>query len=473
MTAEALDAARAAGRLKVAIVGGGGFRVPMLVEALDVEALEIGLEEIVLYDVDPDRLERMRMVVSGMRETSRGQADLARVRATGRLADAVDGAGAVLVAIRVGGTIGRIADEEVPLELGVLGQETVGPGGIAFAIRTIPVLRSIAEEVAAVAPSAWFLNFTNPAGMVTQSLRPILGDRAVGICDSPSTVCRRAANASGRSIDQVDIDYAGLNHLGWIVGMRDPDGHDILTELLADDERLMRIEEVRLVGADRVRRVGAIPNEYLVYLERTADIVATFRGNAGRGAIVHAQQTSFDDTRFGHTEEAFSAWRRTRDARHGTYLAEARSADELALTDERDDGGVAPGNEHAAFSYSDVAAQFLRSTVGSTPRRQVLDVANRGRLPFLDDDDVIEATCDVSMRGVTVVPGTRLPDEAATLVERVKEVERLTIRAATERRADLALEAIASHPVVPSREVAEQILAGYLDRHETLRKLLR
>jgi 6-phospho-beta-glucosidase len=447
--------------VKLAIVGGGGSRVPFVVGALDAATDAIGLEEIVLYDMHPERLARMLLVVRGMREDA-GNRRVAALRRTTDLADAVDGAGAVFAAIRAGGTEGRIVDEQVPLSFGVLGQETVGPAGVAFAIRTIPVMREIAQMVAARAPSAWFLNFTNPAGVVTQALRPTLGDRVVGICDAPSALRARIAAALGRREQDVEIDYAGLNHLGWALGVR-TDGKEVLPRLLADDRPLSGIEEARLTGTGEARRLGAIPNEYLVYYQRSAEIVASFRTAGTRAEIVHAQAASFERSRFDRPSDAFLAWRRAVDARHGTYMAEARTTVQ----------SEAPDRDQPLFSYGDVATGFLRDTVRGERSRHVLDVANRGRLPFLADDDVIEATCEVSSDAVATCPGRPLPEEAANLVGRVKHAERLTIQAATEGRADLALDAIAAHPLVPSREVAASILAGYLERHESMRRILR
>jgi 6-phospho-beta-glucosidase len=198
--------------MKVAVIGGGGFRTPTLHGCLEDVAGPVGIEELVLHDLAADRLARIRAVIEGL-TGERGGIDVP-TRTTTSLDDAVDGAGAVLVAIRVGGGEARTIDEEVPLAFGVLGQETVGPGGIAFALRTIPVVEAIAHVVRDRAPAAWFVNFTNPAGVVTQAAFDVLGERAVGICDSPSALCARVAAALGRAPDDLDFDYAGLNHLG-------------------------------------------------------------------------------------------------------------------------------------------------------------------------------------------------------------------------------------------------------------------
>ena len=209
--------------MKVTVVGGGGFRAPMLDRSLAWGASDIGIDEVVLYDTDEARLRSISRVLEAIDE-ERG-ARLPR-RTTTDLDDALDGTSAVLTAIRVGGNAGRVVDEAVPVELGVLGQETVGPGGIAFALRTLPIMRRIASAVAARAPDAWFLNFTNPAGLVTEALRDILGDRVIGICDSPISLGRAVAAALGRP-SAIEFDYAGLNHLGWLTAARG-DGRDLL-----------------------------------------------------------------------------------------------------------------------------------------------------------------------------------------------------------------------------------------------------
>src|SRR3954468_17738631 len=185
-------AGRTIPHVKLTIVGGGGFRVPLVYGALLARRDRLPFDEVVLHDVDAGRMDRMGPVLDGL-AAERGAA--LPFRATTDLGDAVEGADFVFCAIRVGQLEGRVVDESVPLSLGVLGQETTGPGGICFALRTIPEMVRLAETVAERAPGAWLVNFTNPAGMVTEALQRVLGDRVVGICDSPSSLCRRVARA--------------------------------------------------------------------------------------------------------------------------------------------------------------------------------------------------------------------------------------------------------------------------------------
>ena len=174
-----------------------------------------------LHDVDADRLARIGAVLDGLAEERGGRLPF---RSTTDLDDALEGTDYVFCAIRVGRLEGRVVDEQVPLALGVLGQETTGPGGICFALRTIPEMVALAEAMAARAPGAWLINFTNPAGMVTEAVQQVLGERAIGVCDSPSGLCRRVARALGRDRGELAFDYFGLNHLGWLKGVRDHDG---------------------------------------------------------------------------------------------------------------------------------------------------------------------------------------------------------------------------------------------------------
>ncbi|MGO4749203.1 6-phospho-beta-glucosidase, partial [Streptomyces sp. 2MCAF27] len=202
--------------MRLTVLGGGGFRMPLVYRALlDNNAADGDAAgrctELVLFDTDRGRLDAIGAVLA---EQAAGRPGAPAVRATTDLDDALRGADFVFSAIRVGGLAGRARDERVPLAEGVLGQETVGAGGVLYGLRTLPVALKIAERIAAVAPDAWVINFTNPAGMVTEAMQRVLGDRVIGICDSPVGLCRRAARALGADPGRASYDYVGLNHLG-------------------------------------------------------------------------------------------------------------------------------------------------------------------------------------------------------------------------------------------------------------------
>ena len=202
--------------MRLTILGGGGFRVPLVHRALLADRRRTGITELVLHDVDTARLDAIGRVLTAQ---SRDVPDAPALTVTTDLDEAVTGADFVFCAIRVGGLRGRVADERVALAAGVLGQETVGAGGIAYGLRTVPEARRIAERIALLAPGAWTINFTNPAGLVTEAMAAVLGDRVIGICDSPSGLVDRVVRAIGADPASVRVDYAGLNHLGWLYGV--------------------------------------------------------------------------------------------------------------------------------------------------------------------------------------------------------------------------------------------------------------
>jgi len=443
--------------MRVTIIGAGGFRTPLTYRAL-LEARErLGLSEVVLHDSDPARVATIEAVLAGI--DAEGGGSLRR-RVTVDLDEAVRGAGFVLCAIRVGGLDGRIVDEAVPLAHGVLGQETVGPGGIAFALRTLGPMRQIAAAVARHAPDAWLVNFTNPAGLTTEALMPILGERVVGICDSPDHLVREVASAIGVPLADLAVDYAGLNHLGWVVAAR-RSGGDVLPDLLADDERVARLPAAGLFGVPRLRELGAVPNEYLVYFEHPDRAVAGFRRDgATRGQALAASQEAFYASAPDPGREAARAWRRAVHARNRSYMREARTA----VADEPLEGE----DDQPAGGYEAAALAVMEALAGAGDRVLILNVRNGGAMPFLDRDAVVEVPAVVGRAGVRPLAAGELPPSARDLVARVKEVERLTIRAANERSRTLALEAIARHPLVPSPAVAERILADYLARQPAL-----
>jgi 6-phospho-beta-glucosidase len=435
--------------MKLTLVGGGGFRVPLIYDALLKRGNPLGLEDLVLHDLDGERLERIGAVLEGL-VAARGER--LPFRATTDLDDAVEGADFVFCAIRVGRLEGRVVDEGVPLSHGVLGQETVGPGGVCFALRTIPAMIELAETVAERAPRAWLVNFTNPAGMVTEAIQAVLGDKAIGICDSPSGLCRRVARALGADPGRMAFDYAGLNHLGWLLAARDADG-DRLPELLGDDAALASFEEGRLFGAEWLRSLGMVPNEYLYYFYYQADTLAAIRESPqSRAAYLLEQQRDFYAGDGQTPADALAAWRAARHDRERTYMAEAREAAGIAAEHLDQENA---GYEAEALALMEAIATNARAVL-------ICNTANRGALPFLDDEAVVEVPAVVGAAGPRpLAVGTALPDHARGLVESIKAVERATIEAALSGSTALAVKALALHPLVPSVIKAREIFAGY------------
>jgi 6-phospho-beta-glucosidase len=436
--------------MRLTILGGGGFRVPLVYQALLADRGQGRVTDVVLYDADPSRLAAIGSVLRQQAAASVRQAPV--VTETTDLDDALRGTDFVFSAIRVGGLEGRTIDERVALELGVLGQETVGAGGIAYGLRTLPVATAVAERIAALAPDAWVINFTNPAGMVTEAMLPYLGDRVIGICDSPSGLGRRAAGALGLDASQVFYDYAGLNHLGWLRGLY-AGGVDHLPSLLSDGSALASFEEGRLFGTDWLRSLGSIPNEYLHYYYFARETLsAVSSGKQTRGTFLLEQQSAFYDETTRHPESALDAWQRTRAERESTYMVESRA---VADAGERDESDMSAGG------YEQVALSLMRAIAHNERASLILNVRNRGTLRHLDDDAVVEIPCTVDANGARPVAVSRLTDHQAGLVCAVKAVERSTIEAAMTGSRSAAIRAFAWHPLVDSVTAARRLLDGY------------
>jgi 6-phospho-beta-glucosidase len=447
--------------VKITVLGGGGFRVPMVYGALLARAGRLGLDEVALYDVDDERTTRIRPVLEGLEQEQGSRLPL---RVAGSLEDAVEGADFVFCAIRVGKLEGRVVDERVPLDEGVVGQETTGPGGICFALRTVPVMLDLALTIAQRAPQAWFVNFTNPAGLVTEAVQEVLGGRAIGICDTPSALCRRVADALGRRPDELWFDYFGLNHLGWLRSVYDGD-RDLLPDLLADDEKLDSLEEGRLFGAEWLRSLGMIPNEYLYFYYFASDTVGAIgSGLQSRAEFLLRQQAAFYESN-GHTPaEALAAWRATRAEREETYFEEARAAAGVE--------GHAPAWEDAG-GYEGEAMAVVEAIALNERCVLILDTANRSALPFLDERAVVEVPCVVGKTGAAPTAVGEVPGHARALIETIKEVERTAIRAAVSGSRQLAIEALALHPLVPSVTTARRIFDAYASRQPELAERFR
>ncbi|MFI9200454.1 6-phospho-beta-glucosidase [Streptomyces sp. NPDC053048] len=437
--------------MRLTILGGGGFRVPLVHRALLDDARRDApgrCTELVLYDTDSTRA---RVIASVLATQSAGVRGAPSVRIADDLDQALRGADFVFSAIRVGGTAGRVMDERIPLSEGVLGQETVGAGGVLYGLRTVLVALDIAERVAAVAPDAWVINFTNPAGMVTEAMSTVLGDRVIGICDSPVGLVRRATRAlGGADPDRVTFDYVGLNHLGWLRTLT-VDGRDRLPELLADERALSSFEEGRLFGAEWLRALGSLPNEYLHYYYFRRETLRSVQEAAKtRGEFLDQQQSGFFRDAAAAPHRSYELWERTRLQREVTYMAESRAASGGWQRDTCDlDGG----------GYDRVALALMRAVAADEGARLILNVRNGLTVPALDPEAVIETVCVVDARGAHPVAATRLREDQLGLMLQLKAVERATIQAAVHEDRDAALRALALHPLVDSPAVAARILA--------------
>lgn len=434
--------------MKLTIIGGGGFRVPLVYRAL-LRRPEVPVDVVSLYDTDERRLDVIGRVLADLAIDAPGAP---RVESTTDLAQALPGSDFVFAAVRVGGAAGRIRDERTALAAGVLGQETIGPGGLAYGLRTVPEMLRIAAAVVEHAPRAWVINFTNPVGIVTEAMGAVLGERVVGICDSPIALTRRVARALGRPVASMSFDYVGLNHLGWLLAAR-ADGQDLLPGLLADDAALRGLEEGVLFSGDLLRALRMIPNEYLHYFyDRDEAVRAALAAQRTRGEEIAADQARFYDEIADGAPDAATVWEAARRARDAGYLADARAAA---------GGGERPEEELAAGGYEQVALDLMEAIALDRRSVQILGVRNRGAIRALDDDAVVEVPCTVGADGARPLVAGAVPDHCAGLMLQVKAVERDVIAAATTADRAAFLRALTTHPVVGSLPAARHLLDGY------------
>ncbi|MFG2096351.1 6-phospho-beta-glucosidase [Streptomyces sp. NPDC048612] len=375
--------------MKLAVVGGGSTYTPELIDGFARLRELLPLEELVLIDPDTERLE----LVGGLaRRIFARQGHPDRITWTGDLDAGVDGADAVLLQLRIGGQAARHQDETWPLECGCVGQETTGAGGLAKALRTVPVVLDIAERVRRRNPAAWIVDFTNPVGIVTRALLTH-GHRAVGLCNVAIGFQRTFAALLGVAPAQVELEHIGLNHLTWERSVRVA-GEDVLPELLA-------AHGDTLAGTLRMPRtlldhLGAIPSYYLRYYYRHDAVVRELRDKPSRAAEVAALErqllTLYGDPALDEKPELLSR-------RGGAY-------------------------------YSEAAVALTSSLLSDTGDTQVVNTLNHGTLPFLPDDAVIEVPATVDAKGAAPLPVRPLEPRYAGLVAHVTAYEQLALEAA-------------------------------------------
>ncbi|MBU8866992.1 6-phospho-beta-glucosidase [Paenarthrobacter aromaticivorans] len=456
--------------MRLMIAGGGGFRVPLVYRALCTGPFAGLVREVVLYDVDPARLAAIQAV---LRDMPAPEGSRPAVVISTDLGQALTGTDMVFAAIRPGGTEGRIADERVALDVGLLGQETTGAGGISYALRSIPHMLGLAEGMRHYCPDAWLINFTNPAGMVTEALVPVLGRKVIGICDSAGGLVQRAARAAGSPLHEGTLDgvgYFGLNHLGWLYKLA-PGGRDLLPELLSDRRALETMEEGRLFGQHTLDKLGCLPNEYLYYYYQTDQAIeAILKQRETRGTSIHHQQSSLYPS-LVESSNAYAMWDAARRSREEGYLAEARTHGE-----HRDEEDLAGGG------YERVALSVMRALSGGGTAQLILNVPNSPvagssanaaevAVPGLPGDAVVEVPCEVTPDGALPLAQERPGGQFLTLMQHVKEVERLTVQAVRDCDRDAALQAFAAHPLVGSASLGAELLDGYEAAFPELRGL--
>jgi 6-phospho-beta-glucosidase len=403
--------------MKLAIVGGGSTYTPEVVDGIVRLRDLLAVDDLALHDTNEERL----AVVAGLaRRMLERASHPARLETTTSLDGAVEGADAVLVQIRVGGQAARMVDESVPLACGCLGQETTGFGGLAKALRTVPVVLGIAERVRELAPRAWIVDFTNPVGIVTKALLDA-GHRAVGLCSAALVFQRHFAKLLEVDPERIELDHLGLNHLTWEVGVR-LDGMDVLPTLL--DAHVDRVARATGLPARLVQRLGNVPSYYIHYFYE-------------HDAVVEEQQRSKSRAEIVSEIEA--------------ELLHLYADDTLAEKPEllRQRGGA---------GYSEAAVELIASLLGGGGvGRHVVNLRNRGTFPFLADDAVIEVPARIGPDGVQPVELPQLGALERGLVAHVSAYEDLALDAALHGGRERVFRALLAHPLVGQATLADDL----------------
>ena len=400
--------------MKIAILGGSGVATPQLADELgrrlgpDLTVCLIGRNH-----------EKLHIVAAAV---ARRCPDL-RVVAAESVAAGVSGADLVLNQVRVGGLEGRAWDEKAPTEFGMIGEETVGAGGFALGYRTLPVVRALAREVAGLAPDAWFVNLTNPAGLVLSALAAETSLRALAVCDIPVSMTA----AIGKVLPGADLRFFGTNHASAVIAARDQGGRDRLAELVTG-------EHGGGAGSgpaqEWAQRAGVIANPYLRY----------YHDPSLRPAAPVAQSRA---------DELL--------ALQGRMLDSYRAGDAAGA-----DAALAERNPHW---YAEVVAPVIAALLGhGEPHRFVVQVANNGLVPFLRPSAAVEVTAEVGPDGVRPLPIPAVPAELKVLTLQLTEADELIRKASLAADPQLAVRALALNPLVPDAESARGFWKVFADR---------
>ena len=403
--------------MKLTVIGGGSTYTPELIDGFARLRDVLPIEELWLVDPDAHRLE----LVSGVSRRMFARAGHPGViHATSDVVAGVENADVVLLQLRIGGQAARHGDETWPHEAGVIGQETTGPGGFAKALRTVPVVLDIAQQVRIHAkPDAWIIDFTNPVGIVTRALVSA-GHRAVGLCNVAIGFQRRFAALLDLDFRDVQLDHVGLNHLTWERGVT-VGGRDALPELLATHLGDLA-DEVEL-PPELLSLLGSVPSYYLRYFYSHDQVLREQLGSPTRAEAVMEVEAELLK-----------------------LYADPHVDTKPAILEKR--GGA---------YYSEAAVDLIASLVSDRRDVQVVNIQNDGALPFLPDDHVIEVPATVGAAGLIALPIAPLPNDLAGLIADVAGYERLALDAALNGGRDRVLRAMLAHPLVRQFDRAEKL----------------
>ena len=439
--------------MKIAIIGAAGVRTPLLIYGLSEVSRTVPISEIAFWDIDSARLDAMGKISRAMAKRSGLQTSLDVCSTPEK---ALDGASYVITSVRAGGIEARVKDETIALAHGLVGQETVGAGGFACAMRNLAVMLEYARLIERIAPKAVVVNFTNPVGIISQGLLNHTAVNVIGVCDTPLETFESIATALGKNPFELEFDYLGLNHLGWVRSVRTKAGKDLLPSILASPELIQKCYRHALFRPDFIQKLGLLPTEYL-YFYYFPDIAYrnTKRTGQSRGeAISQMNRELFQRLSDAPESKLIEIYENYLRERNASYFSIEATGGKVRKE----------GQElYSQFSgYERIAIMVLQALNAQSPISIPLTIRNNDALEDLQPSDAVELPCAVSCSGVTPRPAGHAPQAVKDLLQQVKEYERLTVEAAVNHSAAAAMRALLKNPLVAREEAATEVLSDYV-----------
>ncbi|MGE6398388.1 6-phospho-beta-glucosidase [Bacillus cereus] len=426
--------------IKIATIGGGSSYTPELIEGFIKRYDELPVREIWLVDIEEGR-EKLEIVGALARRMVEKAGVPMEIHLTLDRRQALQSADFVTTQMRVGLLDARVKDERIPLQLGLIGQETNGAGGLFKALRTIPVLLEVAEEMQELCPNAWLINFTNPAGMVTEALlRYSKHKKVIGVCNVPFNMHMSISKMLGMEMGRVHIDFAGLNHMvfGTHVYVDDQEVTEKVLEMLGNPEIQMTMKNIAPLPWNPrfLKSLGVVPCPYHRYYYKTKNILdeelEAFKSGKTRAEIVKKLEGDLFDL---YKDEKLDIKPPQLEQRGGAY-------------------------------YSDAACNVISSIYNDKKDIQVLNVQNKGSITEIDYDSAVEVSCIVTKNGPVPITMGKLPVQVQGLIQQIKSFERVGAEAAVTGSYDKALLALSINPLIPSDDLAEAVLQELLKAHK-------
>lgn len=416
--------------LKIATIGGGSSYTPELVEGFIKRYDELPVKDLYLVDIEEGK-EKLEIVGNlAKRMVEKAGVDI-NIHLTLDRREAIKDADFVTTQFRVGLLDARIRDEKIPLRYDVIGQETTGPGGFAKAQRTIPVILDICKDIEELSPNAWLINFTNPSGIITETVLKYTNVKAIGLCNVPIGMVYGVAEMLDVDVERVSIDFVGLNHLVWGTHVY-LDGDDI-TEKLIDSfagGKSMSMKNVPDLPweAEFIKSLGMYPCPYHRYYYLTDKMLEEEKKEA---------------------------------ATVGTRGEQVKKVEKELFELYKDPNlNIKPPQleKRGGAHYSDAACSLINSIYNDKKDIHVVNVKNNGTILDLPNDAVIETNAVINKNGAHPINIGHVPTKIRGLMQSVKAYEELTIEAGVTGNYYTALQALTIHPLVPSATVAKKIL---------------